>query len=186
MLGIAISIIKSQRVIIFFIPIYLTFFQYGLTKTFTWAQLVERNEIYFEKFKDTPFKGIITIYWENGHLKEKGSLDKGKKVGRWEYYYNNGKPKQVENYKLGILEGLREEYGSGGQLFIKSNFVNGQLEGPWFYIDPYDGWVYTKGFYEKGRKHGNWLYYNIMGDVEWNEIWKAGVKVFDSRDSDSS
>mgnify|MGYP001190900151 FL=1 len=177
---------KIQQVIIFIIPIYIIFVQHGLTNTFTWRQLVERNKVYFEKFKDTPFKGTITIYWGNGHLKEKGSLERGKKVGRWEYYHDNGKPKQVENYKLGILDGIREEYGRGGQLFIKSNFIDGQLEGPWLYIDPYDGWVYTKGFYKKGRKHGNWLYYNMLGDVEWSEIWKAGVKAFDSRDSDNS
>ena len=174
------------QIFILIIPIYLTFFEYGLTTTFTWDQLVERNKIYFEKFKDIPFQGKITIYWENGHLKEKGGLEGGKKIGRWEYYYDNGKIKEIENYNLGILEGVREEYGSGGQLFIKSHFKNGRLEGPWLYLDPYDGWVYTKGFYKNDRKHGTWTYFTIMGDVEWKEIWKAGIKIFDSRESDSS
>ncbi len=177
---------KAQLLFIFTIPIYLTFFEYGLTKTFTWSHLVERNKIYFEKFRDTPFEGKIIIYWRNGHLKEKGNIEKGKKVGSWEYYYNNGKPKQVENYKLGVLHGVREEYSSGGQLFIRSTFSNGNLEGPWLYIDPYDGWVYTKGFYKKGKKHGNWVYYTILGEVEWTEIWNSGVKIFDSRVSENS
>ncbi len=176
---------KSQLVFVFIIPVYLTFVGHGLTKSFTWDQLVERNEIYFEKFKDIPFEGKIKIYWENGHLKEKGGLKEGKKIGRWEYYYKNGKSKQIENYKFGILDGVREEYSSGGQLFIKSYFSNGHLEGPWLYIDPYDGWVYTKGFYKKGRKHGNWVYYTKLGEVDWKEIWDSGRKVFDSRDSES-
>ena len=71
---------KAQLLFIFTIPIYLTFFEYGLTKTFTWSHLVERNKIYFEKFRDTPFEGKIIIYWRNGHLKEKGNIEKGKKV----------------------------------------------------------------------------------------------------------
>ncbi len=62
-----ISMKRIQQVIIFIIPTYLVFIQHGLANTFTWEQLVERNKVYFEKFKDTPFKGTITIYWGNGH-----------------------------------------------------------------------------------------------------------------------
>ena len=50
-----------------------------------------------------------------------------------------------------------------------------------------DGRIFiTKGFYKKGKKHGNWVYYTILGEVEWTEIWNSGVKIFDSRVSENS
>ena len=157
-----------------------------LSEPKTWENLVERKNQFFEKFKNTPFNGQIEIYWPNGYLKETGMIKNGKKDNLWEYYHENGKIKEVEFFTLGKLNGTREQYGSGGQLYIKATYKDGKLDGPWIYIDPYDGWLYKKGQYKHGKKNGTWTYYTILGDIEKTEIWKNGVKIFDSTDAESS
>ena len=84
----------------------------------TWENLVERKNLFFEKFKNTPFNGKIETYWPNGHLKETGIIKNGKKHNLWEYYYKNGNMKETQFFTLGILNGTSEQYGSGGQLYI--------------------------------------------------------------------
>jgi len=152
----------------------------------TWENLVERKNLYFEKFKNNPFTGKIETYWPNGHLKESGMIKEGKKDHLWEYYHENGKVREIEFFTLGLLNGTREQYGSGGQLYIKATYKDGKLDGPWIYIDPYDGWLYKKGQYKLGKKTGTWTFYTILGDIEKTEIWENGLKIFDSTDSESS
>ena len=152
----------------------------------TWKNLVERKNLFFEKFKNTPFNGKIEVYWPNGYLKETGMIKNGKKDNLWEYYHKNGKPKEIEFFTLGILNGTREQYGSGGQLYIKATYKDGELDGPWIYIDPYDGWLYKKGQYKLGKKTGTWTFFTILGDIEKTELWENGLKIFDSTDSESS
>ena len=59
----------------------------------TWDNSVERKNLFFEKFNNSPFSGKIEIYWPNGHLKETGVIKDGKKDNLWEYYHKNGKPR---------------------------------------------------------------------------------------------
>ena len=152
----------------------------------TWDNLVERKNLFFEKFNNSPFSGKIEIYWPNGHLKETGMIKNGKKDNLWEYYHKNGNPREIEFFNLGLLNGTREQYGSGGQLYIKATYKDGELDGPWIYIDPYDGWLYKKGQYKMGKKTGTWTFFTIFGDIEKTEIWENGLKIFDSTDSESS
>ncbi len=158
----------------------------GLSEPKTWENLVERKNLFFEKFKNTPFNGKIETYWPNGHLKETGKIKNGKKHNLWEYYYKNGKMKETEFFNLGTLNGTSEQYGSGGQLYIKAIYKNGKLDGPWIYIDPLDGWIYIKGQYKAGRKTGTWTFFTMLGDIERKEIWKDGQKIFDSTESEDS
>ena len=152
----------------------------------TWENLVVRKNQFFERFNNTPFTGKIEIYWPNGQLKENGMIKNGKKDNLWEYYHENGHPKEIEFFTFGILNGTREQYGSGGQLYIKATYKDGKLDGPWIFIDPYDGWLYKKGQYKMGKKHGTWTFFTILGDIEKTEIWENGLKIFDSIDSESS
>jgi len=154
--------------------------------TNTWNNIVERNDLFFKKFTNTPFNGKIETYWPNGNLKETGIITDGKKDNLWEYYYENGNPKEVEFFTNGLLNGIREQYGSGGQLNIRATYKDGKLDGPWIYIDPFDGWLYQKGQYKFGKKTGTWTFFTIFGEIEKTEMWQNGVKFFDSSNSESS
>ena len=171
---------------IIFLNIIFFYASESFPDTNTWNNIVERNDLFFKKFTNTPFNGKIEIYWPNGNLKETGIITDGKKDNLWEYYYENGNPKEVEFFTNGLLNGIREQYGSGGQLNIRATYKDGKLDGPWIYIDPFDGWLYQKGQYKFGKKTGTWTFFTIFGEIEKTEMWQNGVKFFDSSNSESS
>ena len=68
----AVSIIFLN--IIFFSP------SESLSDTYTWNNIVERKDIFYKKFTNTPFNGKIETYWPNGNLKETGLLRMAKRI----------------------------------------------------------------------------------------------------------
>jgi len=63
--------------------------------------LVKREGLYYKKFTDTPFTGVV----DEG--KRRGAFKNGEQEGPWFIYYENG------------------------QLMAKGAFKNGEQEGPW-------------------------------------------------------
>ena len=54
--------------------------------------LVERNDLYYKKFTNVPFTGMISGI-QNGNFKN------GKKDGEWLHYHQNGQLKMKGNLK---------------------------------------------------------------------------------------
>ena len=88
--------------------------------------LVERNDLYYEKFTNVPFSGIVT-----GH--EQGSFKNGERVGDWVGYHDNGQLSHEGNYKNGEKVGDWVGYFKGGDISYKGNLKNGKREGVWIY-----------------------------------------------------
>ena len=91
----------------------LTILFISLLSSPSWSQtmddLVERNNLYYEKFTNVPFTGKVTGRW-------KGSFKNGKKEGDWVWYYGNGQLSYIGNYKNGIKEGVWVSYNEDGTL----------------------------------------------------------------------
>ena len=60
--------------------VYLIFLLPNLVMGVTFDDLVERYDLYDEKFNDVPFTGEVTG-------KEQGSIENGKREGAWVSYY---------------------------------------------------------------------------------------------------
>ena len=101
------------------------------SETLTMDDLVERNNLYYKKFTNTPFNGEVSGI-------KSGSFKKGRKNGEWFIYYKNGQLKEKRSYKDGIENGLAEYYYESGQLRSKSNFIKGQKDGLWEYFNEDD------------------------------------------------
>jgi antitoxin component YwqK of YwqJK toxin-antitoxin module len=72
--------------------------------------LIEREGLYYEKFKDVPFTGKVTG-------QKQGKISKGKREGEWIWYYENGQLSSKSNYKDGKEEGEGLFYDENGQLY---------------------------------------------------------------------
>ena len=81
----------------------------GWSKDISMDDLVEREELYYEKFKDVPFTGKVTG-------QKQGKIRKGIKVGEWVEYWDSGQIEVKESYKNGELDGEQLEYYENGQL----------------------------------------------------------------------
>jgi len=134
--------------------------------------------------KDGPWKE----YFSDGSLKAEGNYDDGKTVGEWKYYHLNGKFEQTgkfnkqgkpdgkwkwyyedgkllreENYHNSLKDGLLTEYDEDGNVIQEGEFLNGEEDGPWFYLTGDD---YVKGTYREGQRNGMWYTYNLSRNGE--------------------
>ena len=84
--------------------------------------LVQRDGLMYEKFKDVPFTGEVTGF-------QIGKVRDGLRIGKWLAFYPNGQLRYKHNYKDGKYDGERVEYYENGQLKDKINYKEGALEG---------------------------------------------------------
>jgi len=161
------------------------------SETVTMGDLVERNDLYFEKFTNTPFTGEVSglgngkfkkgqkngewlSYYENGQLKLKGTFKHGKEEGLWEYYHDNGKLELKGTFKDGKEEGLWETHHYDDYLTSKGAYKNGKRNGIWKGYYKNDQLRY-KGKYINGKTEGFWVWFTEYGSQEKAKIYKNGV-----------
>jgi uncharacterized protein len=123
-------------------------------------------------------------YFETGHKKVEGQYDLDQAVGRWKYFYVDGRLKSVEEVRgednyiwefylpdslhtQTIQEGNGEFltfYSTGG---VKEwyNYQNGLKHGPFEEQSIY-GYTTLKGEFNEGLKHGEWEYAYYNGKKE--------------------
>jgi antitoxin component YwqK of YwqJK toxin-antitoxin module len=144
--------------------------------------LVERDGLYYKKFTDKPFTGVVDegkrrgafkngeqegpwlSYYENGQLSTKGAFKNGEQEGPWLSYYENGQLSTKGAFKNGEQEGPWLSYYENGQLYSKGAFKNGKWEGPW--LDYWEnGQLMNKGAFKNGKEEGPWVYYWKNGQL---------------------
>ncbi|WP_193703513.1 toxin-antitoxin system YwqK family antitoxin [Tenacibaculum finnmarkense] len=141
----------------------------------------------------------VKFYTEFGKLKSQGKMIGKKRVGKWVYYFLNGKPVSQENYKDGKLDGIFKNYYPNGNLtqelhYLKGKkngisktftdsailieetlYVNGKLEGKATYYD-LKGGIKEEGMYKNGKRVGKWEFY--MDGEKVNKKKKMKVSDF--------
>jgi len=102
--------------------------------------------------------GKWEYFYKNGKIKAIGNYVKDIQDGLWFYYFFNDSIQQKGNYKLGKPEGEWLWWYNNGELHRKENFVKGKESGE---IIEYDtvGNIITNGLYLEGKKEGSWYYF---------------------------
>jgi antitoxin component YwqK of YwqJK toxin-antitoxin module len=80
-----------------------------------------------ETYKDG---NILTkkVFFDNGELSVKGQYDEAVTMsGEWTYYYQNGKIKEVVNFKNSVEDGVFKEYYENGNLKAEGTYAPLQL-----------------------------------------------------------
>ncbi|CAN5394475.1 toxin-antitoxin system YwqK family antitoxin [soil metagenome] len=137
-----------------------TFFENGKVKT-EGHFLDDKKNGYFKEYNE--FGNLVTITkWENGQLvKNPPELAKIETVIT---YHNNGRPKEIGNYKDGVPEGVFRTYSDSGTIIGAEVYLEGILVG--------------KGIFDAaGVKQGHWLEYYDTGELRGEGDYKDGVKV---------
>ncbi len=138
----------------------------------------------FSKKSDT----ASVKFYNKSRIKTKGKMVGKKRVGKWIYYFSDGKRIfSEENYVDGMLEGVVKNYYDNGNLTEETyykggkkhgsskiytengvliedvNYANGKLNGLAKYFD-IKGVIKEKGMYADGAREGKWEFY-IDGEV---------------------
>ena len=155
----------------------LTILFISLLSSPSWSEtmddLVERNDLYYEKFTNVPFTGKVSG-------EEQGSFKNGKREGAWVEYFENGQLKSNGHYKNGKYEGAWVFYYESGQLYARVNYKNSKLKGAW--VSYYEnGQIWFKGNYKNNKQEGVWVGYNEDGTVfkPYTGTYKGGEKISD-------
>jgi hypothetical protein len=120
-------------------------------------RLENRRGVYLQRPSFEPYTGPVVAYWENGRLREKGTLVDGRWDGVRESYYALGTLKARETYSNGVLNGPFEAYFKKGAPSDKGTYVNGRLDGPYQSF-----WLRQPaevGEFNDGRMCGHWIRY---------------------------
>lgn len=83
---------------------------------------------------------------------------------------------KIENYKGGILDGVKKEYyWPGSKIKREVSYKQGVFNGPFIEYNP-DGNVLQSLNYVNGKKDGLWKYYYNDGSLLKTENWKNELK----------
>ena len=149
--------------------VVLLFPALALGEEVTFADLVERDGLYYKKVTEVPFTGKVTGL-------QQGRFKNGVMEGPWVSYHDNGQVRVKGDSKNGWREGLWVWYHDNGQLESKGDCKNGEREGPWvFYYD--NGQLEMKGDFKNGDREGLWIDYYDNGQLNKKGNYKNGVKV---------
>jgi len=75
-------------------------------------------------------------YYENGQIELEGRYDKkGKRQGRWKYWYPNGKLWSMCDYTSGLKDGESKVYFENGEVRYYGKYNNDEKIGTWRFYD---------------------------------------------------
>lgn len=97
---------------------------WAFAEVFNIEDLIERNNLFYEKFNDVPISGEVIGLTT-------GILIEGKKEGIWRWYRTNGQLITKAEFKNGLKNGFFEDYFYNGQIGAKGNYKNGVRHGLW-------------------------------------------------------
>ncbi|MGB6129298.1 MAG: hypothetical protein WBG30_11160 [Psychrilyobacter sp.] len=160
----------------------ISLMSYG--KTINFDQLQNKNGIYYEINKETPYTGTVISYYETGQIKLKRNYKNGKKDGEWIFYDENGEIDRRKNYKIGdlLVKGynynpdydnpidysmLRLNYGRIGEIEVEKT---GKTESPFYGEDQ----IYSEGNYKNEKKEGEWIFYDSNNKIAAKGSYKEG------------
>jgi len=75
-------------------------------KKINYANLEERNKLFYEIGTKTPFTGQCVTTFPSGKLGMGGTIKNGLRDGEWIWFYENGNKKRYCVYKEGIKDGV--------------------------------------------------------------------------------
>lgn len=148
----------------------------------------EKNPIAVKEYNTKNDSIKVAFYSNSGKLQSNGVMLGKNRVGKWQYYFSdgktllsvenykddlldgpmivyfkNGKTTEISNYKAGKLHGNKKRFSDDGFIVEDLTYVYGTVHGPAKLYDE-KGELYGKGNYENGLKTGTWEF-KING--EW-------------------
>jgi membrane associated rhomboid family serine protease/antitoxin component YwqK of YwqJK toxin-antitoxin module len=119
-------------------------------------------------FKASRRDGVFLFYAANGSCREAGRFMDGRKFGKWQTFYGNGKVASEVFYNAGyFVSSIWDSLGN--QLVVDGN-------GREIQVYP-DDVVKVDGEYRHGVKHGTWYGRYPNGEMHFEETYNQGVLV---------
>ncbi len=127
----------------------------------------------FSKSSDT----AVVKFYNKSRVKTQGKMLGRKRVGKWTYYFSDGKRVfSEEHYKDGKLDGLLKNYYINGNLTEASEYKNGEKHG-YSKIYTEDGKLIEHVNYVEGKLNGEGKYFDLKGIIKEKGMYKDGSRI---------
>lgn len=128
-----------------------------------------------KEFSSKSDSAFVKFYTPKGRVKSKGWMIGKNRVGKWMYYFNDGKIFSEENYEAGKLNGVVKNYYPNGKLTEETYYKEGKKEGSSkVYTD--SGVLIEEVNYVGGKLHGFGKYYNLKGQLQEQGNYENGIR----------
>ena len=99
--------------------------------------------------------GKWQFYFQNGTLEQVGHFNNnGEHHGEWTWYHSNGQIHMVQNYEKGLQDGDFKEFAEDGKTMVsEGQYIEGERHGNWIVNT---GIERSEGRYRNGERHGKW------------------------------
>ncbi len=146
-----------------------------------------KNPTIIKKFNIDNDSVFVQFFKSKAILESEGYMIGKNRVGKWKYFFADGKILSEENYKNGLLDGkfinfypngktveksfyknglkngVSEKYSSAGVLIESVEYINDKENGKAKYFD-LKGNLKESGIYKDGKRVGKWEYY-LDGEI---------------------
>lgn len=128
-----------------------------------------------KEFSSKSDSAFVKFYTPKGKVKSKGWMIGKNRVGKWMYYFSDGKVFSEENYKDGKLDGVVKNYYPNGKLTEETHYKEGKKDGvSKVYTD--EGILIEEVAYLDDKLHGFGKYYNLKGQLQEQGNYENGVR----------
>ncbi|WP_428740531.1 toxin-antitoxin system YwqK family antitoxin [Tenacibaculum sp.] len=118
---------------------------------------------------------FVQFFTPKGKVKTKGWTIGKNRVGKWTYYFADGKLFSEEEYVDGKLDGVLKNYYRNGNLTEETNYKGGQKNGL-SKIFTESGILIEEVYYVDGKLEGEGKYYDLKGDLKEKGMYKNGKR----------
>lgn len=128
-----------------------------------------------KEFSAKSDSAFVQFFTPKGNLKTKGWMIGRNRVGKWVYYFSDGKLFSEEEYSNGKLSGVVKNYYRNGKLTEETNYENGQKNGlSKIFTDA--GVLIEEVYYVNGKLDGEGKYYDLKGGLKEKGMYKNGKR----------
>lgn len=95
------------------------------------------NLDYFKVFKNGKLNGPRNTFYKNGNIKTKEFYIDNRKVGKWQYFYEDGTLKSEVDFFVASIneEAYVKNYDSKRVIFNEGKVINEEMVSKWVYYD---------------------------------------------------
>ena len=128
----------------------------------TGQEITEKDGIYYSD--STPYTGIYTNTYGNGHTKFSVNLENGLKNGEMRVYFENGKLNEIRHYKNNQMDGTWLTFNENEIQLGLANYKDGKKHGEWKVWDDLGHLIYEMNYVD-GEKAGSWKKFDANGQL---------------------
>jgi len=119
--------------------------------------------------------GSIIFLYEDNQKYGSGQYKNGKRNGRWSWWYENGRNKEIIYWESGKKVGSYKKWYENGKLASKIYYDDDKKNGfasAWYI----NGVKKYEGIYRQGLMDGRWIYWDQNNRIQNEENYEYGLK----------